>query len=101
MEDDEYNFKFNSLLFDYNYLINVFNLNIKIVVWLSILFEENLDPLIPVGPGAAAPPAPMVVTPLPILFTTKSEEQNRSVWNYNTNQKTRSEIWDLEHKYVD
>ena len=31
---------------------------------LSVLFEDDLGPLIPVGPGAAVPPAPMVVTPL-------------------------------------
>ena len=36
----------------------------KIEILLSVLFEEDLGPLIAVGPGAAAPPAPMVVTPL-------------------------------------
>ena len=36
----------------------------KIVILLSLLFKDDLGPLNPVGPGAAAPPAPMVVTPL-------------------------------------
>ena len=31
---------------------------------VGIFLEEDTGPLIPVGPGAAAPPAPIVVTPL-------------------------------------
>ena len=34
--------------------------NSNIIV--GIFLEDDLGPLIPVGPGAAAPPAPMVVT---------------------------------------
>ena len=34
---------------------------------MPVLFEEEMGPLIPVGPGAAAPPAPMVVTPLHLI----------------------------------
>ena len=36
----------------------------KIGILLSSLFKDDLGPLNPVGPGAAATPAPMVVTPL-------------------------------------
>ena len=36
--------------------------NINTIV--GIFLEDDTGPLIPVGPGAAAPPARMVVTPL-------------------------------------
>ena len=36
----------------------------KIVILLSLLFKHDPGPLNLVGPGAAAPPAPMVVMPL-------------------------------------
>ena len=42
--------------------------NSNIIV--SIFLEDDLGPLIPVGPGAAAPPAPMVVTPLSYIYIT-------------------------------
>ena len=54
----------------------------KIVYIIVVIFEDDLGPLNPVGPGAAAPPAPMVVTPLPSYHRTFSMKRlNQLVLN--------------------